>query len=184
MKRNRLCKSIFSVAIIIPLLSFIGSGETGEVVAKKDADATQAEEAKINDNEIMNAQPLKLSKKQVKRKANQFMELLDQDIGADNKVKHMDSKKELIQSLKHVANRETAKKFVDMYYKEQHGELYIIPTDKPAWIDEEGDLDMIQLDNKRVKAVQRNQSDLHREYTIAIEFTYDQEWVISDVDYL
>src|SRR5699024_2198800 len=115
--------------------------------------------------------------------ANQFMEILVQDIDSDNKVKRVDSKKALIQSFKHVADQETAKSFVDMYYEERDDGLYVIPTEKPAWIDEDQDIDVIQLEDNRVKALQHNQSDLYRDYTIAIEFTYDNEWVISNVCY-
>lgn len=182
MKRIETFKWILTVTII-PLLLFLAVGGTDHAVAVSNVDSPTTETGKNMDREIANADPEKLSEKEIKNKTNQFMDLLIQDIDNDNRVKRVDSKKALIQSFKHVADQETAKAFVDRYYEERDDGLYVIPSEKPAWIDEDQDIDVIQLEDNRVKALQHNQSDLYREYTIAIEFTYDNEWVISNVRY-
>ncbi|MEN1970295.1 hypothetical protein WMZ97_19760 [Lentibacillus sp. N15] len=178
MNHKYVMKLVYALILMLPLLFVLEASEPGTASAE-DADH-QSIQTEINTE---NGQSTELTKDMVKEKTRQFMEILVQDIDQNNKVKHVTSKKELIQSFNNIASYEIAKTFVDTYYEERDDGLYVIPTETPAWVDENNNLHMVQLEDNQVKAVQHNHSDLHGWYTIEVEFTYDSDWIITGVSY-
>ncbi|MGY0693212.1 hypothetical protein ACW2QC_10545 [Virgibacillus sp. FSP13] len=125
-----------------------------------------------------------LSDKKIINKTKKFMALLVQETDNCYKVKNYQTKEELGKAFQQVASKEVAKKYIDAYYDEQADGLYIVPTETPAWFNENNDFRVIQLEQNQAKVVQHNSSDLHGNYTIELIFTYsNDDWKITNIDY-
>ncbi|MYL33806.1 hypothetical protein GLW05_09360 [Pontibacillus yanchengensis] len=125
-----------------------------------------------------------ISHKIIAKRTNQFMNKLVQEAGPNNKVKAYDSKNELIQSFQSISTTALAKEYVDFYYKEYNNGLYIIPTETPPWFNKEKEYQTKQLGNQHVMVIQENQSEMHGNYTIEIEFAYENDqWKMVSVNH-
>ncbi|SHG48822.1 hypothetical protein [Ornithinibacillus halophilus] len=114
----------------------------------------------------------------------QFMNLIVQDLYEDYQVVHYDSKDELLEEFEKIASKEVAKPFVDFYFKEKNGNLYIVPTETPAWFVKDKDYDMKQIEDGQVKINQFNESEFFGDYTIELTFTYTNKgWKITNITY-
>ncbi|MBP2076429.1 hypothetical protein [Oceanobacillus polygoni] len=114
---------------------------------------------------------------------NTFMDILVQDVDNDYKVIQFQRKAELLHAFEQVATKDVAKDFVDFYYMEESDGMYILPTETPPWFIEENDYDMITIDASTVKVMQENTTDLYGDYKVEFEFTYDNGWRITDINY-
>ncbi|KGP70883.1 hypothetical protein [Pontibacillus yanchengensis] len=125
-----------------------------------------------------------ISHKIIAKRTDEFMNKLVQKAGPNNKVKAYDSKNELIQSFQSISTTALAKEYVDFYYKEYNNGLYIVPTETPPWFNKEKQYQTKQIDNKHVMVIQENQSEMHGNYTIEIEFAYqDNQWKMINVNH-
>ncbi|GAB3047437.1 hypothetical protein [Virgibacillus ainsalahensis] len=115
---------------------------------------------------------------------DQFMEILLQDIDENYKVENYDTMDELLNAFDQVAARETAEPYVHFYYTEESDGLYILPTETPPWFTKDNPYNVIQLDNNKAKVVQDNHSVFYDNYTIEIEFTFDTQWKITNINLL
>jgi hypothetical protein len=124
-----------------------------------------------------------LTHENIVKLTDQFMETLVQQADDQNKVTDYYSKAALLNAFDTIATKETAAEYVDYYYYEEAGGLYIIPTETPPWFVKENDYDIVQLDKDKVKVEQENESAMFGRYSITIEFTLDktQEWKISKI---
>ncbi|SDQ29669.1 hypothetical protein [Virgibacillus salinus] len=175
-------KWIISCAIILPLFFMI---QTTEVQT-----ASTVEYSNNHENSKVSAQTLKketpekqLSHDRIVSLTNQFMKTLVQDIDSNNKVVNFDRKKELLEEFEKVTTKNVASEYVDYYYRSKPSGLYIVPTETPPWFNEKNDYDMIEKESNVVKVVQENKSDLDGAYTVKIEFTYNDKWKITDIEY-
>ncbi|MFC4023682.1 hypothetical protein ACFOUV_07750 [Oceanobacillus longus] len=125
----------------------------------------------------------KLTHEEVIKITNRFMDILVQDIDANYKVIHFDTKDELLNEFEKVTTKETAQQFVDFYYSEEADGMYILPTETPPWFLEENDYDMITVDASTVKVVQDNHTDLDGNYSLELEFRFDNDWKITNITY-
>ncbi|OZU88535.1 hypothetical protein CIL03_09530 [Virgibacillus indicus] len=125
-----------------------------------------------------------ITHKEITALTEQFMDILVQEIDEDYKAVNVDTKKELMNQFEQVTTKETAEPYVDFYYKEKADGLYILPTETPAWFDADNGYDVVQLKENKVKVVQKNQDEMFGEYTIELEFTYDNKWKITGISYL
>ncbi|WP_373893128.1 hypothetical protein ACUL41_06940 [Virgibacillus natechei] len=155
---------IFGLGIILLLFTLVNTNDIQIVGAEED----QQKEEHITHEEVISL-------------TNNFMDILVQDTDENYKVVNYDTKDELLNAFEQITTRETAKVYVDYFYKEGSDGLYILPTETPPWFMEENEYDMVQLDNKQVKVVQENQSFFYDEYEIEMEFTFDKEWKITNI---
>ncbi|SET33177.1 hypothetical protein SAMN05216389_10918 [Oceanobacillus limi] len=126
----------------------------------------------------------RLTHEEILQLTDEFMNLLVQEIDEDYQVRNFDTKEELLEAFEEVTTHEVAYDFVDFYYTEELGKLYIIPTETPPWFMEENDYDVIQLNQEGVKVIQENDSVLYGEYTIELVFTkVNGSWKITEVTY-
>lgn len=113
-----------------------------------------------------------------------FMGRLVQEVDDNYRVKGYDSKEALLKMFASIADEQLAKKFIDYYYEERNGALYIIPTELPPWVELGNEYDLKQLNENEYKLTQENKSDLYGMYTIHVTFTFENgKWLISDVQY-
>ncbi|WP_284141478.1 hypothetical protein [Virgibacillus sp. LDC-1] len=161
------------------------------VIQQHDANATVHSEA---DNTLAleqeqqsksNGQAVKkLSEEELFQLSDQFMNTLVQESDDYYRVLDAQTKEDVILKFAGIATAEVASIYVDYYYREENGELYIVPTELPPWFQKANNYRMVQLNNHSVKVIQENQSDLDGNYHIEMEFTYDEKtWKISNVTY-
>lgn len=118
---------------------------------------------------------------QITALTDQFMRILVQDTDSNYKVVNYNLKEALLTAFEQVTIREVAIDFVDFYYREKADGLYILPTETPPWFEKDNKYRLEQLGQNKVKVVQTNHSYLHDTYTIEFEFTFDDEWKITNI---
>lgn len=125
-----------------------------------------------------------LSHDQIVSLTDQFMETLVQETNERNQVIHFDTKSVLLEEFEKITTKEVAADYVEFYFTEKNGELYIKPTETPPWFNENSDYDMIHEGNHTVKVIQENTTDLYGTYTIMIEFKWkDGQWRITGISH-
>jgi hypothetical protein len=172
MKVILVCLTIVVVAILV------GSVYEPEIV-KPDQKVTATEFVSVDKH-----QPSQPSDTILKNLADQFMARLVQDIDQENKVKNFHTKKELIQYLSEISNEKLAKLFIDYYYYEADGDLYIVPTETPPWFMKKNSYIITEISPTKYQLKQTNEVDLYGTYTIVLEYIYsNNKWRIEDVKY-
>jgi hypothetical protein len=123
-----------------------------------------------------------ITQEEIVRLTDEFMDILVQETDENYQVKAFLNKASLLEAFNRVTRQEVAKSYVDYYFYEENGALYIIPTETPPWFDKQNEYDVIQLEKNKVLVQQENQSELYGEYGIEIKFTFaNQEWKITNI---
>ncbi|WP_099160041.1 hypothetical protein [Virgibacillus ndiopensis] len=184
MRTNYLFKLSTVIAIILPLFFLIQTTglQTASAIDNKYAADHQQARGNVPDLDKKQTER-KLTHKKVNEITKKFEDLLVQETDDNFKVINYRSKNDLLDTFEEIALREVAARYVDFYFYEKQNDLYIVPTELPPWLNEENDYDMIQLEENKVKVVQKNKSNFHGDYTVAFEFTFDNEWRITDIVY-
>ncbi|WP_070120594.1 hypothetical protein [Bacillus marinisedimentorum] len=111
-----------------------------------------------------------------------FIDKLVQDTDEQYMVKKYQSKQELLNDFGSISKLEVAKTYVDFYYEERDGGLYIVPTELPPWFEKDNPYELKKIDSKKYELYQENTSDLYGSYSITVEFTYENgKWIISNI---
>jgi hypothetical protein len=123
-----------------------------------------------------------ITKEEIVHLTDEFMNILVQQTNPDYQVKEYKNKASLLHRFMDVSTEAVAKEYLDYYYYEDNGKLYIVPTETPPWFVKQNDYDVVQLEYNKVLVKQDNHSELYGEYRIDIEFTFkDQEWKITKI---
>lgn len=123
-----------------------------------------------------------ISHEEIVRLTDEFMNILVQEADETYQVKAFENKASLLEAFNHITTEEVVKPYVDTYFYEENGTLYIIPTETPPWFDKQNDYDVIQLEENTVLVKQTNQSDLYGDYEIEVEFRHiESEWKITKI---
>lgn len=114
-----------------------------------------------------------------------FMHTLVQETDENYRVLEYPDKESIVDAFKHITTEDVVKAYVDYYFYEENGVLYLVPTETPPWFDKQNGYDVVQLDKNTFLVTQDNQSELYGEYGIELEFTFlDQEWKITKITHL
>lgn len=114
-----------------------------------------------------------------------FMHTLVQETDKNYRVLEYPDKESIVDAFKHITTEDVVKAYVDYYFFEENGALYLVPTETPPWFDKQNGYDVVQLDKSTFLVKQDNQSELYGEYGIELEFTFlDQEWKITKITHL
>ena len=101
----------------------------------------------------------------------------------NNQVKKFNSKVELINYLYEIIKRDIVKQYVNNYYYEKNGNLYLIAKDAPIWLYPDLPFQIKKIDNNTYLAIQKNQTALHGKYTLKVFITrVNNRWKITDYD--
>lgn len=124
-----------------------------------------------------------ISQEIIYEKTEAFINTLLQDIDENYKVKGISTKAALIEEFNDVITEEAVEPYIDFYFEEIEGELYIVPTELPPWFIIGEPYEMKELENGNVVIKQENISEMYGEYQIEIEFSFDKDWRITRIDY-
>lgn len=196
MRKSKLMKKFKRISYLLTIFSmlFIAFQIDGyNINATELRDASNHQQVEVNvesfdslnstevNNEEEDIENLTITYDQVVELTDQFMEILVQEIDHNNKVLNYDTKDALLESFRSVASKEIGETYIDFYYNETTEGLYVIPTEIPPRFNKKNDYNMIQLNNKQVKVIQENQSDLYGNHQIEYEFSFDDGWKITGI---
>lgn len=123
-----------------------------------------------------------ISHEEIVRLTDEFMNILVQETDENYQVKDHVDKESLVKAFDSVSTKEVVKPYVNTYYYEENGVLYIIPTETPPWFDKQNEYDVLQLEQNKFLVKQENQSDLYEDYKVDIEITFvEPEWKITKI---
>ncbi|OZM56143.1 hypothetical protein CIB95_13630 [Lottiidibacillus patelloidae] len=120
----------------------------------------------------------------VEQLAHQFMNQLIQSTDEHYRVKDFQSKEQFITSFIDIAKLEVASMYVDYYYYEEGGNLFVVPTDAPPWFEKDNPYSLMEVSKYSYRLTQENESEFHGTYIIHIDYKYeDGKWHIENVEY-
>lgn len=122
-----------------------------------------------------------ITKEELTTLMSKFIKKLVQETDEDYRVIQFANKEELLDDFEEIMSREIAKVYVDFYFTEKNGNLYIVPTETPPWFHEKNEYDMIQINDNQIKMIQENDSVFYGQYVIELILTYSDQWKITDV---
>src|SRR5690625_4160226 len=127
-----------------------------------------------------------LSKDKIEKVTTQFIDHLVQEVDDEYRVLNYKTIHELKNSISSLASEKVVNQFVDFYYYEKEGQLYIVPTSTPPWFEPENDYKVKRVEENIFEVEQANQSEYHGDYTIVflIRLNEADEPFIIDVNYL
>ena len=117
-------------------------------------------------------------------KVEAFINIFLQDIDQDYKVKGISTKEALIDRYQDIVSKQAVQPYIDYYFEEHDGGLYIVPTELPPWFISGNPYEVTQLDNGNVVIEQENEIDLYGRYRILIEFSQEDNWQIVRIEHL
>ncbi|MDZ7836710.1 MAG: hypothetical protein U5N58_01540 [Actinomycetota bacterium] len=113
----------------------------------------------------------------------EFEARLIQEVEEDYKVKKFNSKQELVNHLSEITTERLAYQYVQEFYQEQEGKLYIIPRDGPMWIDTSIPYRSQKISEDKYLVVQENENMLWGNYRVEVTLKQiTNQWIISDID--
>ncbi len=126
-----------------------------------------------------------LTKETISDISTNVMNHLVQPTDESYRVLSYSNKDELVESFSPYTSLSLAKKMVDLYYREHDNQLFIVPTETPAWFVESNDYSVDAVTDNHKVVTQTNTSDLYGTYTIHMDFVYKQSqgWILHDVTY-
>ncbi|MCA0988474.1 hypothetical protein [Guptibacillus algicola] len=117
----------------------------------------------------------------IKEMEQKFHELIHQETNEDGVVKNYDSKDRLEQEFNQHMLPEPARYYVDTYFKEEDGKLYLKSMDAPVEVMWDKDYTLEQIDDQNYKLTQTGENELRGEYTLTINYTYEADkWEFAD----
>lgn len=84
-----------------------------------------------------------------------------------------------------IANMDLANEFIEAFFTEQNGELEVIPTEPPLWLERDLPYELHRISDSEMEIVQSSSEDLYGPTTLTISYkkTSEGSWIIEDVDY-
>ncbi|WP_349408338.1 LPXTG cell wall anchor domain-containing protein [Pseudalkalibacillus sp. SCS-8] len=117
----------------------------------------------------------------VKDLENRFNELMDLETGDDGAVKKYDSKDQVEQEMRQIMVWPLADYYVDKYFYEKDGKLYMESIDGPIRLNMDEDYTLEKVSENHYKLTQEGSNELRDDYTLTIDYSYEAgKWVFSD----
>ncbi|MFO7941610.1 MAG: S-layer homology domain-containing protein, partial [Bacillota bacterium] len=116
----------------------------------------------------------------------EFQDRLYQDTIRDEddplpRVEDFDRMEDVIDHLAEIMNRDLASSYVEDYYEERSGRLYLIPMDGPTLLREDEDFQLRMITPTQYELVQDTSTELVGDYILTIEYRRkDDRWIIFD----
>ena len=139
-----------------------------------------------NDNESSpdpseDSQTMYLSEEEAAEIIDHFQTRLFVNVDDELKVVDFNSKTEIVEYIAEYASVQLVNEFVDQYYIEEDGHLYIIPQGSPPFLNVHEPFTFEKQDEQSYLIIQENETELHGSYTLfmVIEYVSDR-FVVTD----
>ncbi|NIK12135.1 hypothetical protein [Alkalibacillus almallahensis] len=170
MKRSIVGLAVVSIALLVLIpFSYSQLNAAPSQYQSSEQSNINFEERERGEVNLASKENPQLSEGEVVQVTKSFMDQLLQDTNSQYEVKNYDSMKAYKDSFSDIAEPKVVNKFVDRYYEERDGNLYIIPTETPAWFQVGEDFEQETTEDGNILITQTNQTELDGEYTIKFE---------------
>ncbi|WP_409253844.1 hypothetical protein V1502_08075 [Bacillus sp. SCS-153A] len=178
---------IAAISLGISLLTLTGCGTIEESTEANPAEAeavkesqqesfeTETPETKTNGNTDSDSE---MSKEKAKEVLRQYKETFMEVINAGPELEEYESKDEIIQYFSNIMTIQYAENLVDLYIKEENGELSVVATETPIWLQQDQEFSMEEASNQEYHVVQ-NIDNGKKEVTFILVME-DDTWVVAD----
>lgn len=117
----------------------------------------------------------------VKELEQQFNDLIDLETTEDGEVKKYDSRDRLEEEMKSIMVWPLADHYLDTYFEERDGKLYLKEMDGPVQLKTDQDYTLEKVSADKYKLTQHGENQLRDEYTLTITYSYEAgKWVFGD----
>lgn len=127
------------------------------------------------------SQTMSLSEEEAAEIIDHFQTRLFVNVDDELKVVDFNSKTEIVEYIAEYASVQLVNEFVDQYYIEEDGHLYIIPQGSPPFLNVHEPFTFEKQDEQSYLIIQENETELHGSYTLfmVIEYVSDR-FVVTD----
>lgn len=139
-------------------------------------------ETKTKNNGVeINNQEKELSKETAFLLEDEFLERLFPERTEEGLVKSFKTKDQLMDQVTKVADREISKRYIDTYYEEINGLLYIRATEGPLTIEKDKPFEFKKISDVEYEIIQDGEDTLRGEYRFTVKFIKrDKDWIIKN----
>ncbi|MFG6117365.1 LPXTG cell wall anchor domain-containing protein [Halobacillus sp. MO56] len=117
----------------------------------------------------------------VKELEQQFNDLIYLETTEDGEVKKYDSMDRLEEEMKSIMVWPLADHYLDTYFEERDGKLYLKEMDGPVQLNTDQDYTLEKVSDDKYKLTQQGENQLRGEYTLNITYSYEAgKWVFGD----
>ncbi|HPT75962.1 MAG TPA: hypothetical protein PLL17_00960 [Defluviitaleaceae bacterium] len=152
------------------------------IAGEKQNDKTEIPQ-KTNEVITENKEKKKLTREEVIAIEKAFNERIFQleKVEDSNEILNFKSKEELMDYVKEVAGEELATLFIENFYEEIDGKLYVIPKGTPPRLIYDSPFEINKIDDNTYEIVQDEENEMYGPYRLLIEFKYiDGKWKMTD----
>src|SRR5690625_4509063 len=135
----------------------------------------------ISSESLEDSQTMSLSEEEAAEIIDHFQTRLFVNVDDELKVVDFNSKTEIVEYIAEYASVQLVNEFVDQYYIEEDGHLYIIPQGSPPFLNVHEPFTFEKQDEQSYLIIQENETELHGSYTLfmVIEYVSDR-FVVTD----
>ncbi|RAZ79661.1 LPXTG cell wall anchor domain-containing protein [Planococcus halotolerans] len=117
----------------------------------------------------------------VKELEQQFYDLIYMDTAENYEVEQYDSLDRLEEDMKSIMVWPLADHYLDTYFEERDGNVYLIPTEGPIRLNMDEDYTLEKISDDEYKLTQHGENALRGEYTLTITYSYEAgKWVFGN----
>lgn len=182
-------KAAISLGISLLTLAACGTIEESTEANPAEAEAvkeiqqeyfeTETPDTKVNgstDNE--SGMTMEKAEKVLNLYKGTFMEVINEG----PQLEEYESKDEIIQYFSTIMTTEYAESLVDLYIKEENGELSVVATETPIWLQEDQEFDLEKVTDQEYYAVQNIDNQLRGKKEVTFTLVMEEDsWVVEDV---
>ncbi|QHJ70577.1 LPXTG cell wall anchor domain-containing protein [Planococcus halotolerans] len=117
----------------------------------------------------------------VKELEQQFYDLIYMETAENYEVEQYDSMAQLEEDMKSIMVWPLADHYLDTYFEERDGNVYLIPTEGPIRLNMDEDYTLEKISDEEYKLTQHGENALRGEYTLTITYSYEAgKWVFGN----
>ncbi|RLQ86700.1 LPXTG cell wall anchor domain-containing protein [Planomicrobium sp. Y74] len=117
----------------------------------------------------------------VKELEQQFYDLIYMETAENYEVEQYDSLDRLEEDMKSIMVWPLADHYLDTYFEERDGNVYLIPTEGPIRLNMDEDYTLEKISDEEYKLTQHGENALRGEYTLTITYSYEAgKWVFGN----
>ena len=173
-----------AISLGISLLTLAGCGtieESTEAVKEIQQEnfETETPDTKVNGSTENESD---MTKEKAEKVLNQYKGTFMEVINEGPQLEEYESKDEIIQHFSSIMTTEYAESLVDLYIKEENGELSVVATETPIWLQEDQEFDLEKVTDQEYRAIQNIDNQLRGKKGVIFTLVMEEDsWVVADV---
>ncbi|WP_409252871.1 hypothetical protein V1502_02770 [Bacillus sp. SCS-153A] len=104
------------------------------------------------------------------------------ETSSDGTVKNYETKEELLSHFTSIMSEELAQNYADEFFRKENGQLKLIATEPPVWLDPEMDYQLDKQNDTTYHVTQSKNSELRGDRKYTFQLTYkSNHWIVDNV---